>query len=49
MSIFNDVKDLAGGQPKSRDWYRSQLLYGLQDYDGGFRTCLLYTSPSPRD
>ena len=49
MSIFNDVKDLAGGQPKSRDWYRSQLLYGLQDYDGGFKTGdIIFFSYSPQ-
>jgi len=36
MSIFQDVKDLAGGSSQSKDWYRSQMFYGLQDYTGGF-------------
>lgn len=34
MSIFTDIKDLAGGQKKSKDWYRSQAFYGLQDSKG---------------
>ena len=35
MSIFKDVKDLAEGKTQSKDWYRSQLYYGLEDYTGG--------------
>jgi|TARA_B100001996_G_C18387610_1_gene487869 hypothetical protein len=31
MSIFKDIKELAGGKPQSKDWYRSQLFYGLPD------------------
>lgn len=34
MSIFNDVKELAGGSKKSKDWYRSQVFYGLEDSKG---------------
>lgn len=34
MSIFNDVKDLAAGSKKSKDWYRSQFMYGLEDSKG---------------
>ena len=34
MSIFNDVRDLAGGSKKSKDWYRSQVMYGLEDSKG---------------
>ena len=34
MSIFTDIKDLAGGKKKSKDWYRSQAFYGLQDSTG---------------
>lgn len=37
MSIFTDIKDLAGGKKQSKDWYRSQTFYGLQDYTGGFK------------
>lgn len=37
MSIFNDVKDLAAGSKKSKNWYRSQVLYGLEDIKYGFR------------
>lgn len=36
MSIFTDVKDLAGGTKQSKEWYREQLMYGLQDYTGTF-------------
>ena len=36
MSIFTDVKDLAGGATQSKQWYREQLTYGLEDYTGGF-------------
>jgi len=36
MSIFTDVKDLAEGQKKSKDWYRDQLFYGLESYTGSF-------------
>ena len=36
MSIFQDVKDLANGYPKSKSWYREQLQFGLQDYTGAF-------------
>jgi hypothetical protein len=34
MSIFNDVKELAGGSKQSKDWYRSQVFYGLEDSKG---------------
>lgn len=37
MSVFTDVKDLAGGKKQSKDWYREQLMFGLQDYTGGFK------------
>ena len=36
MSIFTDVKDLAGGIKQSKQWYRAQLQYGLESYEGGF-------------
>ena len=36
MSIFTDVKDLAGGVTQSKHWYREQLQYGLESYEGGF-------------
>jgi len=36
MSVFTDVKDLASGKKQSKDWYREQLMYGLEDYSGGF-------------
>lgn len=36
MSIFTDVKDLASGKKQSKDWYREQLMYGLESYTGGF-------------
>ena len=36
MSIFTDVKDLAGGVKQSKQWYREQLQYGLEEYTGGF-------------
>lgn len=36
MSIFTDVKDLAGGKSQSKQWYREQLQYGLESYQGGF-------------
>ena len=36
MSIFTDVKDLAGGKSQSKQWYREQLQYGLESYEGGF-------------
>lgn len=36
MSIFTDVKDLAGGKRKSKEWYRNQMLYGLDPYQGEF-------------
>ena len=36
MSIFTDVKDLAGGVKQSKQWYREQLQYGLESYTGGF-------------
>jgi hypothetical protein len=36
MSIFTDVKDLSGGKKQSKEWYREQLFYGLQDYTGSF-------------
>ena len=49
MSIFNDIKDLAGGAPKNKKWYRSQLVYGLQPYDGGFMTGdILFFEYSPQ-
>lgn len=37
MSVFTDVKDLAEGQKKSKDWYREQLFYGLEQYTGAFK------------
>jgi len=37
MSIFTDIKELTGGKRKSKDWYRNQLMWGLEDYTGGFR------------
>ena len=36
MSIFTDVKDLAEGKSQSKEWYRSQLQYGLEPYEGTF-------------
>ena len=36
MSIFTDVKDLAEGKKQSKEWYRSQLQYGLEPYEGTF-------------
>ena len=36
MSIFTDVKDLAGGVKQSKQWYREQLQYGLEAYEGAF-------------
>ena len=30
MSLFKDVKELAGGRSQSKDWYRSQVRYGLE-------------------
>ena len=36
MSIFTDVKDLAEGKSQSKEWYRSQLQYGLEPYEGNF-------------
>ena len=36
MSIFTDVKDLAAGVKQSKQWYREQLQYGLEDYQGAF-------------
>ena len=36
MSIFTDVKDLAGGIKQSKQWYREQLQYGLEAYEGAF-------------
>ena len=36
MSIFTDVKDLAGGAMQSKQWYREQLQYGLESYTGAF-------------
>ena len=30
MSLFKDVKDLAAGRSQSKDWYRSQVRYGLE-------------------
>lgn len=37
MSIFQDIKDLAGGKKQSKDWYRAQLMYGLEDFTGEFK------------
>lgn len=37
MSIFKDIKDLADGKKQSKDWYRSQLMYGLEDFSGNFK------------
>ena len=36
MSIFTDVKDLAGGKSQSKQWYREQLQFGLEVYTGAF-------------
>ena len=36
MSIFTDVKDLAEGKSQSKEWYRSQLQYGMEPYEGTF-------------
>lgn len=36
MSIFTDIKELAEGRSQSKEWYRSQLTYGLESYSGGF-------------
>ena len=36
MTLFKDVKDLAGGKKKSKDWYRNQVRYGAQPFDGRF-------------
>ena len=36
MSIFTDIKDLAGGAVQSKSWYREQLQYGLESYTGFF-------------
>ena len=36
MSIFTDVKDLAEGKAQSKQWYREQLQYGLEAYEGAF-------------
>ena len=44
MSIFTDVKDLAGGVKQSKQWYREQLQYGLEDYVGGFTVGLFETA-----
>jgi len=45
MSIFKDVKDLAEGKTQSKDWYRSQLYYGLEDYTGGVYARGIFTFP----
>tara|TARA_B100000131_G_C18076621_1_gene596626 strand:- start:778 stop:1257 length:480 start_codon:yes stop_codon:yes gene_type:complete len=37
MSIFTDVKELASGIPQSKSWYREQLTFGLQEYEGAFQ------------
>ena len=36
MSIFTDIKELAEGKAQSKQWYREQLQYGLEDYTGAF-------------
>ena len=36
MSIFTDIKDLAEGVKQSKQWYREQLQYGLEEYTGAF-------------
>ncbi|MFL2865548.1 MAG: hypothetical protein ACJZ8Y_10070 [Pirellulaceae bacterium] len=36
MSVFTDIKDLAEGKSQSKEWYRSQLMYALEPYDGAF-------------
>jgi len=36
MTLFKDVKDLAGGKKKSKDWYRNQVRYGADPFDGRF-------------
>ena len=30
MSLFEDIKDLGGGGSFNKEWWRSQLIYGLQ-------------------
>ena len=36
MSIFTDVKDLAGGSLQSKSWYREHQRFGLFEYTGAF-------------
>ena len=36
MSVFTDIKDLAEGKSQSKEWYRAQLMYALEPYDGAF-------------
>jgi len=36
MTLFKDVKDLAGGKRKSKDWYRNQVRFGATPFDGQF-------------
>ena len=36
MSVFADIKELAGGMPMNKTWYREQLQYGLEEYTGAF-------------
>ena len=36
MSVFTDMKDLAEGKSQSKEWYRAQLMYALEPYDGAF-------------
>ena len=36
MSVFPDIKELAGGMPMNKTWYREQLQYGLEEYTGAF-------------
>ena len=51
MSIFTDVKDLAEGVKQSKSWYREQLQYGLEEYQGaltvGDIVFLYYSAQTP--
>ena len=56
MSVFADIKELAGGMPMNKTWYREQLQYGLEEYTGAFevadiiffnyffRSCFFYST-----
>lgn len=34
MSLFEDIRDLAGGKAQASSWWRNQLFFGLQGVDG---------------